>query len=132
MRYPVCLALCLLAAPALAETPMDGAGFEAAVTGQTIEFSAEGRSYGAEQYLPGRRVIWAFEGGPCRRGKWHERAPGQICFVYEHDPGPQCWTFFDEGGTLRARLSGAAPGQDLRESRRRRAPLACPGPEVGA
>lgn len=131
MHRLVCLAVCL-PTTLLAETPLDAAGFEAAVTGQTIEFVDEGRSYGTEQYLPGRRVIWAFDGGPCRKGVWSAPEPGQICFVYEHDTVPQCWAFFDEGGKLRARLSGAGPGNDLLESRRSRAPLACPGPDIGA
>ena len=127
------LSLGLLAAAAgAAEAPLDGAAFEARTTGQTLAYEAGGQSYGFEQYLPGRRVIWAFNGGPCRDGRWFEPSPGRICFVYEHDPDPQCWAFFDRGGRLVAQFEGAAPGDELIETQRSDVPLACPGPDVGA
>ena len=119
------------AAPALAEPPLDAAGFEALVTGQTLRFSAYGQSYGAEQYLPGREVLWAFEGSACRRGRWYEAAAGEICFTYEHDPKPQCWNFFDRGGKLGATFLGPPPATELEEASRSPQPLDCPGPEVG-
>lgn len=122
----------LVAAPALAEEPLDTAGFEARVTGQTLRFSAYGQSYGAEQYLPGRQVLWAFEGSGCRKGRWYEAAPGEICFSYEHDPTPQCWNFFDRNGRLGATFLGPPPATELLEASRSPQPLDCPGPEVGA
>ncbi|MDP2086048.1 MAG: hypothetical protein Q8K20_12680 [Gemmobacter sp.] len=118
--------------PGQAETLLDGAAFEARVTGQTLAFESGGQAYGYEQYLPGRRVLWAFAGGPCRAGRWFEPDPGRICFVYEHDPEPQCWAFFDDEGRIRARFEGSAPGDDLIETARSSAPLHCPGPDVGA
>lgn len=129
-----CLVACLICAatPLWAEQPLDGAAFEARVTGKTLTFQVQGQSYGAEQYLPGRRVIWAFDGGPCHAGHWFEPDPGRICFRYDHDPGDlQCWAFFDDGGQLRARFEGALPQDDLIEARRSPVPLACPGPDVG-
>lgn len=120
------------ALPAGAETLLDGAGFEARVTGQTLAFSAGGQPYGYEQYLPGRRVLWAFAGGECRAGRWFEPEAGRICFVYEHDPEPQCWAFFDDEGRIRARFEGAELGDELIETARTSAPLNCPGPDVGA
>lgn len=128
------LAPCLIlaATPLRAAEPLDGAAFEARVTGQTLSFRVQGQSYGTEQYLPGRRVIWAFAGGPCREGVWFEPEPGRICFAYDHDPGDlQCWAFFDDGGRLRARFEGGLPQDDLIEAMRSPAPLACPGPDVG-
>ena len=118
--------------PAGAETLLDGAGFEARVAGQTLAFSSGGQAYGFEQYLPGRRVLWAFAGGQCRAGRWFEPDPGRICFVYEHDPEPQCWAFFEDAGRIKARFEGAAPGDELIETARSPAPLNCPGPDVGA
>lgn len=126
------LAALLAAGATRAETLLDGAGFEARVTGQTLAFESGGQPYGFEQYLPGRRVLWSFVGGECRAGRWYEPDPGRICFVYEHDPGPQCWSFFDDDGRIRARFEGAQPGSDLVETRRSAAPLNCPGPDVGA
>lgn len=125
------LAAWLVTHAADAETPLSGAEFEATVTGQTLSFAVGGQAYGVEQYLPGRRVVWAFEGGPCREGIWYEETPGRICFVYEHEPGAQCWQFFRDAGGLRARFEGASPDQDLIEVGKSPRPLACPGPEVG-
>ncbi len=58
------LALVLIAAtPALAaDAPMTAAEFEAYATGKTLTYAVGGEVYGAEQYLPGRRVLWAFKG----------------------------------------------------------------------
>ncbi|MFN3937803.1 MAG: hypothetical protein ACK4KW_09515 [Gemmobacter sp.] len=119
------------AAAAAAETPMTGAEFEARTSGQTLDFAVRGEPYGTEQYLPGRRVIWAFSGGQCRYGKWYEDGTGRICFVYEHDPTPQCWWFFDRPGGIAALFDGDQPGSELVEVRRSSEPMACPGPDVG-
>lgn len=121
----------LLLATAAQAAPLDGAAFEAETTGKTLYFQMQGQSYGTEQYLPGRRVIWAFDGGDCREGTWFEPIPGSICFVYDHDPVPQCWAFFKEEGRLRARFEGSGPDSDLIETRRSTAPMSCPGPWVG-
>ncbi|WP_323041273.1 hypothetical protein [Gemmobacter sp.] len=133
MRLIAAALIACLATPLLAAEPLDGAAFEARVIGQTFSFQVGGQSYGAEQYLPGRRVIWAFSDGPCREGTWSEPEPGRICFVYDHAPDdPQCWSFFDDDGRLRARFQGGLPQDDLIEARRSPAPLACPGPDLGA
>ena len=124
------LALLFLTSAAQA-APLGGAAFEAETTGQTLQFFSQGQSYGAEQYLPGRRVIWAFKDGPCREGYWFETLPGSICFVYDDNPTPQCWAFYKDGSRLRARFEGAGPEDDLIETHRTTAPLFCPGPDVG-
>jgi hypothetical protein len=124
-------ALCLLlATPALAENPMTGAEFEAYATGKTLTYGLGGVVYGIEQYLPGRRVLWAFEGDICRDGYWYEQDQ-EICFVYEDDPTPQCWTFLQTDKGLRARFTGDPQGADLSEVGQSATPLICAGPDVG-
>ncbi len=105
------LALCLLAAPAWAETPLSAAEFEARTTGRTMTYAREGQVWGREQYLAGRKVIWAFEGEPCKYGTWEEPSPGLICFAYEDAPDEQeCWRFYDRAGGLVAQSELAPEG----------------------
>ncbi len=121
---------CLFALPACAETPMTAAEFDAYATGKTLTYSVRGEVYGAEQYLAGRRVVWAFTGDQCSDGVWYEDA-GLICFVYEHDGGPQCWNFYLGATGLRAEFVGDAAGAELSEVDQSPAPLNCAGPDVG-
>ncbi len=124
-----------LLAPAQAERPLeDAAAFEAATQGMTIHYAHDGAPFGIEQYLPDRRVIWAFEGGECQRGTWEVPSPGIVCFSYESRPeAPSCWHFSTRAGKISARLIGEeGQGFTLREYRRDREPLFCPGPKVGA
>ena len=136
MRVLATLALAALAVaavpqPAAAE-PLSGTAFDALTRGRTLTYAIGGTPYGVEQYLPGRRVIWAFLGEPCRFGVWDEPEPGTICFVYDHDPGPQCWQFFEDGGRLRAQFMGDPAGTDLVQVVESDKPMQCPGPQVGA
>lgn len=126
--HPLAALILLLASPAAA---LDGAGFDAAVTGQTLQWQSEGRPYGAEQYLPGRRVIWQFEGGPCQYGTWSAPEPERICFDYEHGGESQCWRFQANDTGLSAEFLGFGQGRRLTEASRSTAPLSCPGPGVG-
>ncbi|ACM00011.1 hypothetical protein EBL89_13855 [Cereibacter sphaeroides] len=119
-----------LAAPALAAEPMSAEEFEAYSTGKTLSYAVGGEIYGAEQYLPGRRVVWAFRGQECAHGQWYEQA-GQICFVYEHDATPQCWSFYREASGVRAQFEGDPTGTELSEVSQTRTPLICAGPDVG-
>lgn len=130
MRHPLA-ALVLATAPALAETPMSADEFESYVRGKTLFYSAGGFSYGAEQYLPGRRVIWTFLDGTCQEGMWYEE-DGLICFVYTEEPAPQCWSFWRRPGGLGARFQNDPEGSELYETRQSEKPLVCPGPDVGA
>jgi hypothetical protein len=132
MRRRLALSLCLLlAAPAsAAETPLAAPEFEALSIGRTLGYALGGEVYGAEQYLPGRRVLWAFRGEECRKGFWYD-ADGQICFVYDHDPAPQCWTYFRDGGGLRARFAGDPPGAEAATVSELPEAVVCPGPDVG-
>lgn len=128
------LPLPLFGLPALADPgpPLTGAEFEAYTTGRTLTYAQQGEVFGTEQYLPGRRVMWAFEGEACQSGHWYE-AGEFICFLYDDAPDrPQCWTFHLDGGALRARFAEDPEGTDLAEVAQSDRPLHCPGPDVGA
>ncbi len=126
---PVLLSV-LCATSSLAETPMTAAEFDAYATGKTLTYSVDGQVYGAEQYLPGRRVIWAFKGNTCADGVWYEEA-GLICFAYENDIDPQCWNFYSGTTGLRAEFIGDPDGSPLSEVDQSPLPLNCAGPDVG-
>ena len=128
------LALIAFALPALAQSPMTGAEFDAYTRGKTLTYLESGVPYGTEQYLPGQQVIWAFDGSECLKGRWSEPEAGLICFDYEKavPSGPQCWRFFETGRGLRAEFAGETEGPDLYETRHSNAPLFCPGPDVGS
>ncbi|MFZ1725404.1 MAG: hypothetical protein WBO29_17940 [Albidovulum sp.] len=141
MTYTARLSICLSAAlhltlsplAALATEPgrpMTGAEFEAATTGRTLYYNSAGQAYGVEQYLPGRRVIWAFVGDDCRKGNWYEDQ-GRICFVYENDPDPQCWLFFQSEAGLAAQSMGFPDDAPLIAVEQSPEPMACLGPNVG-
>lgn len=115
---------------ALAQTNLTAEEFEAYSTGKTLTYAANGQVYGVEQYLPNRRVRWAFIDDTCRIGHWYEEA-GEICFVYEHDATPQCWTFHLDGGKLMARFVSSPPETELKEVNQTNEPLACTGPDIG-
>ncbi|MEY4696520.1 MAG: hypothetical protein RIT14_948 [Pseudomonadota bacterium] len=129
------LALLLAALPGMAgaaagDTPMSPAEFEAYATGKTLSYAQGDEIWGSEQYLPGRKVIWAFADEDCQYGTWFEDA-GAICFVYETDPAPQCWRFFRGPGGLRAEFLDDPAGTSLSEVSQSKTPLSCPGPDVG-
>ncbi len=125
------LALICLAAPLWAETPLTADQFEAYVTGKTLTFGGRGQDpYGAEQYSPGRRVIWTFLDNDCAEGEWYAEGVN-ICFLYDFDSTAQCWQFFQEPGGLRAEFMNDPGTSVLYEAREGGKPLACPGPKVG-
>ena len=55
----------LLPLPAFAQTPMTAAEFDAYATGKTLTYARDGAVWGAEQYLPDRKVVWAFTAEEC-------------------------------------------------------------------
>ncbi len=117
---------------AQAQPAMTGEEFDTYTKGKTLTFMENGQAYGIEQYLPGRRVTWAFDNGDCQNGHWNEPETGMICFIYEDsDAGQQCWNFFRTDSGLRAKFIGATDGRELYEAQRSRLPLLCLGPEVG-
>jgi hypothetical protein len=120
--------LLLAALPAAAETPLSGPAFDELTRGRTYYYAEDGIPYGAEEYRPGREVLWSFLDGRCLRGSWYQSGES-ICFVYENREGPQCWEFFHDDG-LRARFLDG--GTDLYELGQSADPLYCMGPDVGA
>lgn len=129
------LAACAALLPATtltaAEERLTGEAFERHTTGRTLSFSFNGVPYGIEQYLPGRRVLWAFVGDTCQEGIWYERE-GMICFIYDHNPDEQCWSFYRSDSGLRAVFEGPdGPSTELYEVERSNQPLTCEGPGVG-
>lgn len=130
MIRPLAAALLLLAPAAAA---MDAAAFEALTAGRTLHFALDGQPFGAEQFLPGRRTIWRFQGDLCQPGRWWTEGAA-ICFSYDGDPTPICWDFRNEGGGPVAEMleEGAPSGFRLTLDRVETAPLPCPGPEVGS
>lgn len=124
------LALLILAAPALAETPITPEAFETHVTGKTITYRQFDSVFGVEEYLEGRKVRWSVEPNECQYGSWYPEADN-ICFVYEYDPTPSCWTFWLRDGALVALSVTAAPGEELHEVQSDTQPLPCPGPDIG-
>ena len=133
-RFALALALTLPLLPgaspaAQPDTPLTGAEFEAYATGKTLSFAQSGEIWGSEQYLAGRKVIWAFTEDDCQYGIWFEDQ-GNICFVYDNDPVPQCWRFFHQASGLRAEFVDDPSNTILSEVRQTTEPLQCNGPEV--
>ena len=92
----------ILATPVTAQSPMTAEEFDAYATGRIMSFGSVGDpTYGVEQYLPGRRVIWSTGNGDCTNGVWYE-SKGDICFRYDGDPEPKCWAIYREGDGIRA------------------------------
>ncbi|ABG31539.1 hypothetical protein CEP88_19385 [Roseobacter denitrificans] len=115
---------------ALAAEPMDGQAFDAYTRGKTLFYGQNGEKYGAEVYLDDRRVKWSFLDGQCKEGFWYEEA-GQICFVYEDNPTPQCWAFTKENGRLSARFENLPGATELYEAEDVNEEMICLGPDVG-
>ena len=126
----IAVAAGLAVAAQAADGTLSGEAFDQATTGRTFFYSRDGQSFGAEQYLPGRRVIWAFTGDDCQKGYWYPEG-SEICFVYEDDPGPQCWTFEQTAEGLTGRYRGDTENPPLIARRSSPEPMACLGPDVG-
>lgn len=130
LRAFALIALLIFSLP-LHSAPMDAADFEAYTNGKTLYFSESGEAYGAERYLPDRKVEWSFLDGRCKQGEWYPDN-GAICFVYEDRPDPQCWTFEKTARGLRATFIGSDQSTELYEAQQSDEPMYCMGPDVGA
>lgn len=110
--------------------PLSAEEFDAATVGRTLYYNSGGEPYGVEQYRPGRQVVWAFLGDDCRKGEWYEDQ-GFICFVYEDNPEPQCWTFWQSDQGLLAKFKGDPFGLPLIAVEESPETMTCMGPNLG-
>ncbi len=120
----------LLAQASFAQSAMTASEFEAYVNGRTLFYENDGARYGVEEYLPDRRVRWSFLDGRCKDGYWYARAD-QICFLYEDNPVPQCWRFYERAHGLTAQFKNEPEGSELYEMEAAGEEMLCLGPEVG-
>lgn len=110
---------------------MDASEFEQYVTGKTLYYSDGATApYGAETYLPNRRVRWSFLDGECKEGYWFE-AEELICFVYEDRDDTQCWSFEQGANGLIATFENNPAASELYEAQDIGEDLICQGPMVG-
>ena len=129
MKLQALCFLCALSIPVSAAAQMSAEAFDQYTKGKTLFYVENGQTYGAEEYLPGRRVRWSFLDGECSEGVWYEDAGG-ICFVYENNPEPQCWSFQKGPRELIADFIGG-DDQVLYEAQDTGEAMMCLGPEVG-
>lgn len=120
----------LLVAPASAEAPISAQEFEAHVTGKTLTYRQFDSVFGIEEYLEGRKVRWSTAPNECLYGSWYPQGDA-ICFVYEYDASPACWTFWLRDGALVALSVNGVPGEELYEVGVSDQGLPCPGPDIG-
>ncbi|MCZ4256109.1 hypothetical protein O4H53_11200 [Sulfitobacter sp. G21635-S1] len=124
------LLLALPALPAAAQDLMTAEEFDAYTRGKTLFYGRNGSAYGAEAYHGNRRVEWSFLDGECRAGEWYQDGE-LICFVYEDNPDPQCWSFSRGTGGLIARFQNDPQTTELYEARDVGEEMLCLGPKVG-
>ncbi|MFY0645566.1 hypothetical protein [Sulfitobacter geojensis] len=124
------LLLALCAAPLAAQQTMTADEFDAYTKGKTLFYGKSGQAYGAEIYHENRRVEWSFLDGDCKEGEWYE-ADGLICFVYENNPNPQCWSFIKGANGLIARFENRPDTTELYEANEGAEKMLCLGPKVG-
>ncbi|MCR9125077.1 MAG: hypothetical protein NXH82_03025 [Rhodobacteraceae bacterium] len=127
---PILAAALATATPLAAETPMGAEAFDAYTRGKTLFYGSGGQAYGVERYLDNRRVVWSFLDGKCKYGLWYE-AEGEICFVYEDRPDPQCWTFTKGPDGLIAQFETETRVTRLYEAREGTDEMICHGPDTG-
>jgi len=131
MRRLLLPALLALAASATAAETLTAKDFERLAGDRTLHFTEDGRPYGSEQFLPGRRSLWRFAGDrECAVGTW--RGEGEaICFRYDGRPEETCWRFTREAGAVFVELHGSGDGRRLKLDTIDTAPLPCPQTGAG-
>ena len=127
--FALVLGLAPLSASA-GDAPLSAEAFEAYVTGKTLSYAKNGRPFGAEDYLDGRRVRWSYLDDECMEGVWYPEGE-MICFAYDGIAVPQYWSFFLDGDGLRARFENRPGASDIYETAELANPLMCPGPRIG-
>ncbi len=131
LRTSLAALIFAVATPGLAETPITAEVFESHVTGKTLTYQQFDSLFGTEEYLEGRKVRWSTAPNECQYGSWYPQ-DDDICFVYEYDPTPACWTFWLRDGALVALSTNGIAGEELHEVDASDQGLPCPGPDVGA
>ncbi len=126
----IALAACLLASPALAETPLTAQEFDTLTLGKTMTWAEYGTVYGVEQYLPDRQVRWTVLGDDCKAAHWYPDGDA-ICFQYEDDLLPDCWVITLSATGMLARYTTDPPGTEPVLVEETTEELACFGPKVG-
>ncbi|MDF3414182.1 hypothetical protein HKX54_06920 [Sulfitobacter sp. M57] len=124
------LLLILLTTPLAAQDLLTPEEFDAYTKGKTLFYGKSGQAYGAEIYYENRRVEWSFLDGDCKEGEWYD-ANGLICFVYENNPDPQCWSFSKGANGLIARFENRPDTTELYEANEGDQKMLCLGPKVG-
>lgn len=131
MRNLILITVLLSCTSAAADPLMTAEEFDAYTRGKTLFYGQSGAPYGAEIYHENRRVQWSFLDGNCKEGRWYEAQDGLICFVYEDNPDPQCWTFQKGPQGLIARFENTPDTSPLYEANDIGEEMLCLGPEVG-
>lgn len=127
----IALILCAICAlPAFAQSNLSAAEFDAYTPGKTLYYGNGAEPYGAEIYLPNRRVRWSFLDGECKEGQWYEQGE-LICFTYDDRPEPQCWSFQLGPRGLIARFENDPAITPLYEANESTEELLCLGPKIG-
>jgi len=130
MRVLAILIWACTALPAAAQSSMTAQEFDDYTRGKTLFYGNGSEPYGAEIYLPDRRVRWSFLDGQCMDGTWYE-ADGMICFTYEDIEAPQCWSFERGADGLVARFENNPAITPLFEARENTQEMLCLGPKIG-
>ncbi|MEO0679926.1 MAG: hypothetical protein AAF192_05875 [Pseudomonadota bacterium] len=124
-------AIVLLAAAgaARADTVVGPEAFEALTEGRVMIYTHQGEPFGAEQYLPDRRVLWQRDSGGCLQGVWFGEGD-DICFDYEDLPGVAvCWSVRRTAeGEVVALRHGSGEPFELTLGQERKQPLECREP----
>lgn len=130
MRLAFLIALAAL--PAWAEDLIGPDEFQAMSEGKTLHFTQDGLTFGSEQFYKNRTSTWQYADGQCTVGQWYANGDA-LCFVYEHNPIPQCWLMSRRGGDIFARLSHLPAGDpsEIRLSHIDEDPVPCPAPDLG-
>jgi hypothetical protein len=123
--------LLLAALPARADEILDAAAFRTLSEGRVLSYSLDGHPFGEEQYFHDGAVIWKPALGACEHGRLFGQGE-EICFLYEGQDGPVCWTFRRDGNTITAVNSADPDDTPIELDGFADAALDCPGPKVGS
>ncbi len=85
------------------ETAVPPDEFEQIATGKVLEYHVTGTSrlVGYEAYLADRKVVFRYRNGSCISGEWYPK-DGEVCFVYDNEPTPNCISYVRRGKILAA------------------------------